>query len=844
MSSIKPVERRPSLLFDDYEKSVVVPEQKQSAIPIISKEAQEKLASKKLVSIDDLDMISLSTVFDKQMMLGSPMFLDSTDETETLSKQLSADEQNYYTHSQCYNPIPTACSALNPEENHQNPFNKLVQLRTKYIFNSFQDNRSNVKNNKAKWFMYPKPLPKFWKFENDKRLNDSIDSDNADSREYTGYYFPHSLDEEYLLGTKKFKYHYTGEFFDIAHYQEACKKFYSDMKSTIVIEKREIPSFIDFKQDFTYVVDMIQNPRFNEISSKRLNYLLDKFELFQHLKSKSEILENKQVPYRDFYNVRKVDRDLLLSGCISQRELSEFIWEKLNSEPNKAIFCDSKGAKLSLKDIFKIGCQQDEPVSIGLKLIDDDFLDWYRDVYLVNIHPFDLPLSHVENILRNNLKHYRYYLLAKTFLEFDNYIEGEYLAEILIRYVIHFLEKSKYQLAQVSVDFQFRYKSENCEDNWWVKFAKWVMKWKLVSYNIRWNVQISRCYTRLFNNNVVDNFQEFFDLIFNPLLGAENDQNIELHFFLSNVCAVDLIVSQTDAYIWKNFADVNFEPIKWDNSDNPTISQYMYYLFKNLSILNAKRHNNLQNSIVLRSTCSPSTSDRTSQFASAFNDSTLYFTEKIEALICNLLLCNGGLLQSEPIWQSSPTILYIFYLFQIPLIISPLSSASLKATSSQNILYNTDKPGQKEVTVRDLMVGEKSGSYESNPFLKLFKAGFKVSLSSKSILFNSSYTLEPLIEEYSVAASIHLLTAADLCELSRNSVLCSGYNGWYKAHWEGVNAFEGSEMLLDPIGIIDVWYDNINEDTRIKHNVPLIRRQYRHETLDQEWEFINENVSY
>ena len=36
-------------------------------------------------------------------------------------------------------------------------------------------------------------------------------------------------------------------------------------------------------------------------------------------------------------------------------------------------------------------------------------------------------------------------------------------------------------------------------------------------------------------------------------------------------------------------------------------------------------------------------------------------------------------------------------------------------------------------------------------------------------------TKEPLVEEYSVAAQVWKLTATDLCEIARNSVLHSGF---------------------------------------------------------------------
>ena len=122
--------------------------------------------------------------------------------------------------------------------------------------------------------------------------------------------------------------------------------------------------------------------------------------------------------------------------------------------------------------------------------------------------------------------------------------------------------------------------------------------------------------------------------------------------------------------------------------------------------------------------------------------------------------------------------------------------------------------------------------------MDMFKIGMKVSLSSKSVLFNSSYTMEPLIEEYSVAASIYLLNAADLCEFSRTSVLCSGFEGFYKAHWIGVG-LKKTPFLKCNMGYVDEWYDR-EPDTSARHNVPLIRRFYRKHTWDQEWDFIRD----
>ena len=288
---------------------------------------------------------------------------------------------------------------------------------------------------------------------------------------------------------------------------------------------------------------------------------------------------------------------------------------------------------------------------------------------------------------------------------------------------------------------------------------------------------------------------------------------------------------------------MNCKPKFWvAQGDNPTVAHYMYYIYRNLSKVNFLRSQNLQNTISLRNYCSP-LSSRTSQFGV-----DLYFTDQVESLVCNLLLCNGGLLQVEPLWDTASMIQYLFYLFQIPILAAPLSSVSLLNSQKSSSLKNKNVPLEHDYLKdqattkinpsRDITVGEQR-SYETNPFMKMFKMGLKISLSSKSILYNSSYTLEPLIEEYNVAASIYLLNPTDLCELSRTSILSSGYEGWYKAHWIGVGT-KKTPFFKENVGGIDNWYDTA-DDTSIKHNVPMIRRRYRKDTFDQEWNFIRDH---
>ena len=100
-------------------------------------------------------------------------------------------------------------------------------------------------------------------------------------------------------------------------------------------------------------------------------------------------------------------------------------------------------------------------------------------------------------------------------------------------------------------------------------------------------------------------------------------------------------------------------------------------------------------------------------------------------------------------------------------------------------------------------------TYDKNPFYSFFKRGMNVSLSTDDPL-QFSYTKEPLIEEYSVAAQIYKLSSVDMCELARNSVLQSGWEDSVKKHWIGKNykkrGVEGND--LEKTNVPDIRVEN------------------------------------
>ncbi|GJY04154.1 AMP deaminase-like protein [Tanacetum coccineum] len=104
--------------------------------------------------------------------------------------------------------------------------------------------------------------------------------------------------------------------------------------------------------------------------------------------------------------------------------------------------------------------------------------------------------------------------------------------------------------------------------------------------------------------------------------------------------------------------------------------------------------------------------------------------------------------------RKSPVLQYLYYLAQIGLAMSPLSNNSLFL------------------------------DYHRNPFPMFFLRGLNVSLSTDDPL-QIHLTKEPLVEEYSIAASVWKLSACDLCEIARNSVYQSGFSHVLKSHWIG-----------------------------------------------------------
>lgn len=315
--------------------------------------------------------------------------------------------------------------------------------------------------------------------------------------------------------------------------------------------------------------------------------------------------------------------------------------------------------------------------------------------------------------------------LREIFLKQDNLIQGRFLGE-LTKQVFSDLEASKYQMAEYRISIYGRKQSE------WDQLASWIVNNDLYSENVVWLIQLPRLYNIYKDMGIVTSFQNMLDNIFIPLfeVTVDPDSHPQLHVFLKQVVGLDLVddESKPERRPTKHMPT----PAQWTNVFNPAYSYYVYYCYANLYTLNKLRESKGMTTIKFR------------PHAGEAGD--------IDHLAATFLtahnIAHGINLRKSPVLQ------YLYYLAQIGLAMSPLSNNSLFL------------------------------DYHRNPLPVFFLRGLNVSLSTDDPL-QIHLTKEPLVEEYSIAASVWKLSSCDLCEIARNSVYQSGFSHALKSHWIG-----------------------------------------------------------
>jgi AMP deaminase len=704
------------------------------------------------IGVDD-DMIPMVTRFDRQAAMGQ----FSTDELNDF------DDDNNINIGQLEEfslEIRGFCKGLH----------ELMLKREKYLTVSKQraiDNPLNWDD----WISYPPPQPKGWHYEDEYGAMD--------------YYY----DEQAIP-------HYFGENFHIEDYVSNILDRYlqknpsggqllRDQSGSWCVQgyepSKDVPDFQEFVQDLHQIIDLSSEKIGQQLSLRRLDYLRNKFESYGLLNEHRETYLTTINPHRDFYNVRKIDNNVDLTMSMSKKHLLNVINKKLNEEPDRVVY-EENGIQMTLQELFEPYFEDDRDKRLN---IDDLFEFGLIDHTLSSADLNDRNLDYEDIIKRDILLR-----IDKTFLRIDNYIEGEYLS-LVLKQVLSDFEKSKYQFAETGINLHLMSEYQKME-NGWSSIASWIVDNKLVSHNVKWVMRIARNYPNLLRAGVVNNFQDFLDLIFKPLFDVSIDpeSDFNLHFFLTKTSAVSLLPESLAIDIIMDFSKLP-SPSEWATDTNPPYGYYLYYLFKNLTNLNSFRASKNQTLLTLR----PSVASLTETHATESLATSFLFGHTI---------INGERLIHHPVLQ------YLYYLKQIGISISPLCW-------NKSVQFLNDD---------GRMMGSSKVAYEMNPSIDFFKCGMHVALSTDKPLF-SSLTREPLIEEYSVAGSIHKLSNIDLCELCRNSVLISGFNAKFKSHWIGIKYVEGDRE----------WVKR-DEFAIQRSNVPDMRLDYRMDCVNVEIEFV------
>lgn len=352
-------------------------------------------------------------------------------------------------------------------------------------------------------------------------------------------------------------------------------------------------------------------------------------------------------------------------------------------------------------------------------------------------------------------------VLRTVFLKTQNDIGGRYFAE-LTRDQLTVLENMP---GHIHAEYRISVYGTAADE--WKGLADWASRFDLFSSNNVWMVQVPRIYRIIKKSGAISCYQDLLDNIFKPLFDATlhpEDHPLLARFLLQ--------MSGFDSVDDESLLDADFTavpPEEWSAAHNPPYQYELYFLWANIKVLNELRASRGMNTFCLR--------PHSGESGQSMHLAASWLT----AASIN----HGINLRSEPGLQ------YLYYLAQVGISMSPVSN---------NMLF---------LAIKD------------SPFLKLFKRGLNVTLSTDDPMF-FHLTEESLLEEYAIARHIWRLSITDLSEIARNSVLQSGFPDKVKREWLGAD------------------FDSPGVESNNPHftNVPMVRASFRWENHKNELDFV------
>jgi len=501
-------------------------------------------------------------------------------------------------------------------------------------------------------------------------------------------------------------------------------------------------SLEDFLADYRELVEIMNDGETRTYCHGQLKQLEFDYELYRlnPTNTKNEQDDMKISPL-DFHSAAKCDNHIHLSAAMSQDHLLDFIKRKAIEEEDTPVLKTKDGKEITMQEALK--AENIDAATIDL----DDLCCHGFDAY----QRFDLFNASFSPMGNHTIKDI--FLSTKMIATKEDKAPGRLKAELI-------KEVFKRSYEHRNCYFEPRVSIKGLKADEWKSTAVWVMNHKLHSPCMRWMIQVPRIYPLWKSMDKVQNFGTMVDNFFRPLfeVTVKPESDPTLFKFLQYVVGFDSVDDEGSPDIGM---EIFPKPNEWKRKENPPYEYWSYYWSANISVLNKLRHARGLNTFAYRPHCGE--------------------TGNINHLPAAFLTSNSINHGIQLIQQS--VIMYLYYLTQIPVSVSPISN---------NVLFE---------------------SYHRNPFPIFFKTGLHVTLSTDDPLI-IHMTTDALMEEYSMAHQIWRLTAPEMAEISRNSIRHSGFELSKKIKLLGEN-----------------WEQKAN--TKIAY-FSQTRLNYRMKTLNQE----------
>ena len=217
-----------------------------------------------------------------------------------------------------------------------------------------------------------------------------------------------------------------------------------------------------------------------------------------------ELSAQKEVPHRDFYNVRKVDTHIHAASSMNHKHLLRFIKKSLKTEGDLVV-CKNGDKEMTLKVTTQKNFLHLSFPSLNLIRHAKNRLSCLRQVLKfyynsqevfeeMNLTAYDLTVDMLDvHADRNTFHRFDKFnskynpvgesRLREVFMKTDNYVGGKYFARI-IKEIFSDLDEAKYQNLELRLSIYGRKPDE------WDKLAQWAITHNVYSDNVVWLIQV------------------------------------------------------------------------------------------------------------------------------------------------------------------------------------------------------------------------------------------------------------------------------------------------------------------------------------------------------------------